>query len=214
MKRQARKAYVKKAQNQTFQRRSQQNDAVDTASDSNRLVWVAAVFLSLGLLGGYFVVHHFVTEGVGSEKTQVERSAEQAEKPVEPQPVIESVVEDKAIEPIQAPPATQSKSVSYTFYDGLSQTEVVVDEVPLSVTLPVPYYIQAGTFGRREVALKEQARLKKLGEEVDLTVLKQTKTYYRLRVGPFTDRLEMNKKRNALRRLGVDTLLIRTRPKS
>jgi Cell division protein len=86
----------------------------------------------------------------------------------------------------------------------------VVDAVPLSVALEDAYYIHAGTFGSEAVARKEQQRLANLGEAVELSVLQSgERTYYRLRVGPFHDRLAMNKRRNALRRLGVDTLLVK-----
>lgn len=98
----------------------------------------------------------------------------------------------------------------FSFYEGLAKTEVVVDAVPLSIQLERAYFIQAGTFGSEAVAYKEKARLARMGQELEVSVYQGTKRiYYRLRVGPYTDRLELNKKRNELRRLGVDTLLVK-----
>jgi cell division protein FtsN len=98
----------------------------------------------------------------------------------------------------------------------LAKTEVVVDAEPLPVKLPQPYYIQAGSFGKKEVALKEQARLKRFGFDTQLSAQQgQKRIYYRLRLGPFSDRLQMNKVRNQLRNVGVDTLLIKApKPKT
>jgi cell division protein FtsN len=98
----------------------------------------------------------------------------------------------------------------FSFYQDLSQTQVVVDAVPISVKLSDPYYIQGGTFDTVEKARNEQKRLAQHGLNLVIAKFESPRgIYYRLRMGPYTDRLEMNKKRNELRRLGVDTLLIK-----
>ncbi|WP_127470020.1 SPOR domain-containing protein [Thiomicrorhabdus aquaedulcis] len=98
----------------------------------------------------------------------------------------------------------------YSFYQGLGQTEVMVDAVPISVKLGDPYYIQGGTFDTLEKARNEQKRLAQHSLNLVVAKFESSKgVYYRLRMGPYSDRLEMNKKRNELRRLGVDTLLIK-----
>jgi hypothetical protein len=115
------------------------------------------------------------------------------------------------VNPLEQPKRT-IKTIDYSFYNGLAETEVVVDIDPISIKLDSLYFIQAGTFGKEKQALIEQKRLKKFGQELAISTFKTSlKTYYRLRVGPFDDRLEMNKKRNELRRLGLDTLLIKSK---
>jgi cell division protein FtsN len=199
--------------------------------------WALAVGLSAALMGAYWVVTHFAERGVKSEKVEASEAVAEAE-PLndvsvtddtapsdETAPVTtQSGADDdthgssepapKLVEALPNPHAheasAEKKEVAFTFYQGLAEAEVVVDAIPLSVKLDVPHYIQAGSFGAKRYALAEQKRLKAHGQS--LTVSKLTTehgTYYRLRMGPFDDRLALNKQRNALRRLGVDTLIIR-----
>ncbi|KUJ74375.1 hypothetical protein AVO42_02900 [Thiomicrospira sp. XS5] len=214
---------------QTYQRKSQMAEPeTEAPQTSSRWVWGLALLLSVALFGGFFVVQHFAHHGVKSE-SQVAEVVETVTESVSPeQPAEETNVsaEETAEEAADAPLVVESLPVGnaqaemetplqYTFYDGLAKTEVVVDVEPISVKLNAPYYIQAGTFGTRDVAQKEQARLKSHGQDLTIsTVTWKGRVYYRLRVGPYDDRLEMNKKRNELRSLGVDTLLIKSRPKS
>lgn len=220
-----------------FQRKSQQLAEPEAEKEaSSKLVWIVATFLSVGLLGGYIVVKHFATQGVGSrieEQAKLANNVSQAAKPLTDtvqnifQPLPEKPVK-KVIEAINLASdetkddgtskgsnnglenrGPQAQEMEYSFYQGLSETEVIVEAEPISVALANPHYILAGTFGSNAVAENEQRRLKKMGQEVELTVVKQQKTYYRLRVGPFYDRLKMNKKRNELRRLGVDTMVMK-----
>ena len=203
-----------------YQRKSQQVAEEVSSGSSVRLVWVAAAFLALGLVLGYFVVYHFATEGVGTRKeAQTKASVEAINTPDASQ------TQELAVKPEETAPqqplnvvamtpanavAKTAQPLEYSFYHGLSETEVLVDAEPIPVTLPVPYYIQAGTFGSAEQARKEQARLARMGQEVEVSVYQGKRLYYRLRVGPFDDRLELNKKRNELNRLGVDTLLVKS----
>jgi cell division septation protein DedD len=205
---------------QQFQRKSQAKPVgVQGGKASISMVWAGGFLVSAALLIGFFVTQHFVTVGAKSDQ-QNENSIFKAAKEVK-QPAVESVEIVK--EKIQSKPVVveavdikkheaykEDNKPQYSFYEGLGKMEVVVDAEPLSVALEQPYYVLAGTFGSEKVARGEKARLAKLGQEVELSVLhRKTKTYYRLRIGPFTDRLVMNKRRNELRRLGVDTLLMK-----
>lgn len=214
---------------QTYQRKSQMAEPeTEAPQSSSRWVWGLALLLSLALFGGFFVVQHFAHYGVKSTPL----AAETAESVMETVLVEDAAntamdVADNTSEEVPKKPLVveslpmakaqteAEKPLQYTFYDGLAKTEVVVDVEPISVKLNAPYFIQAGTFGSRDVAEKEQARLKSHGQELTIsTVTWKGRVYYRLRVGPYDDRLEMNKKRNELRSLGVDTLLIKSRPKN
>jgi len=215
-----------------FKRKSQQQEVVETEG-SPSLIWLAVVFVSLALLGSFFAVKHFATQGVGSRLEALEILEEQPvdiaatdtitkAKIVEIHPPESEVSKDSKIDlkvveqaevPLNEANLAEKKqsldSIQFTFYEGLSETEVVVYAEPIPVVLPEPYYILAGTFGRYELARQEQDRLKSRGLLVEISVLKLQRTYYRLRSGPFTNRIKMNKKRNELRRLGIDTLLIK-----
>lgn len=206
---------------QQFQRKSQSSSQSATNGKSSvPMIWAGGFLVSAVLLIGFFVTQHFVSQGAKSDQsaeTSIFKAAKEIkEKTVEkvqavsekmqPKPVVVEAVNLQMDEEL----AEEAHKPSYSFYEGLGQMEVIVDAVPLSVALKQPYYIQAGTFGSEKVAKQEQARLARLGETLQLSVLTTKKrTYYRLRVGPFVDRLVLNKKRNELRRLGVDTLLLK-----
>lgn len=209
-----------------FQRKSQltQEEAEPISSGSSKWIWFVALGLSIALLLGFITVQHFAQNGVKSSDKVLQSSVAVTQTPnFSPQTSAAKVAQEKAAPERKQPlvveslPATpeqtqEEKPVHYTFYEGLAETEVIVDAIPISVALSSPYYIQAGTFGTKEVALREKSRLKSHGQDLTISVLKQDdRVYYRLRVGPFKDRLAMNKKRNELRALGVDTLLIKAK---
>jgi len=218
----------------SFQRQSQSANRKGRAQASGRtvaLVWAAGFFISGVFLVGFFVTQHFVSKGVKSEevseqsifkttaalKDEVAETIEAVSVKLQPEvpkpPVVEpasSVMLTPEV-PIEISKGTEaSVKQNYSFYEGLGQTEVVVDVEPISVQLKHPYYVQAGTFGSERVALQEQRRLARLGQTLEVSALhKKTRVYYRLRIGPFQDRLILNKRRNELRRLGLDTILIK-----
>jgi len=104
------------------------------------------------------------------------------------------------------------KTIDYSFYNGLAKTEVVVDIDPFPIQLKDNYFIQVATFTKKKRALIEQQRLLEMGEKLEISELTTSKgTYYRLRAGPFSDRLSLNKKRNEFRALNLDALLIRSK---
>jgi len=208
---------------QPFQRKSQTSpQSTKGGRVSVSMVWAGGFLVSAVLLVGFFVTQHFVSQANESDKPvensifkaakeikeQTVESVEEVSERLQPKPVI---VEAVNVEP-EADEENVEEMPQYSFYEGLAQTEVVVDVVPLSVALKHPYYIQAGSFGSERIAKLEQKRLAKLGQQLELSRLQGTKrVYYRLRIGPFHDRLELNKKRNELRRVGVDTLLLKAK---
>lgn len=204
---------------QPFQRKSQQaSEPIPAGNSSVRLVWVAAIFLAAGLVLGYFVVHHFATEGVGTRSEADKALLLPLTETITTQAVVETKAvkasSDRTLNVVSVVSANVAAKVQqplvYSFYHGLSETEVLVDAEPISIALESPYYIQAGTFGNPEQAEKERQRLRRLGQETDVTLYEGKRLYYRLRVGPFTDRLALNKRRNELMHLGVDTLLVKS----
>jgi len=207
---------------QTFQRKSQSAPKKPQNSTSPvAKIWAAGFLVSIVLLAGFFVTQHFASQGVKSDspadKTIFTTATEIKEKAVESVNKVSQKLQTKpvVVEAVKVPETSQDQAQSekepkYSFYEGLGQMEVVVDAEPIPVVLEQPYYIQAGTFGSEAIAKQEQRRLAKLGQKVEISVLTtKVRTYYRLRVGPYTDRLIMNKRRNELRQLGVDTLLLK-----
>ncbi|HIE39809.1 MAG TPA: SPOR domain-containing protein [Thiomicrorhabdus sp.] len=208
----------------SFQRKSQQEERV-IESRSPLLVWGGALLISVIFIAVFFVVKHFVFQEKKPSES-VENVADQLTGNIEKTPISEAkmasvipaensseALSDQRSEPVpsnEKEVREKEMGIDYSFYQGLSQTEVIVEAELISVALEQPYYIQAGSFGSKSVAMQEVNRLKKHGQQLEISALKKgDRTYYRLRVGPFSDRLLMNKKRNELRKLGVDTLLIK-----
>ncbi|MCF6345241.1 MAG: SPOR domain-containing protein [Thiomicrorhabdus sp.] len=218
------------AHRRSFQRKSQQEGARSTEKRSSFLIWGVALLLSVAFVAIFFVVKHFVFQGgkLSELETQTIFKAvevhekELAVEDVEPESKERSTPTEPLVSEVVLPTEKEGKNEKerapdnvdsnfYSFYQGLGQTKVVVEAELISVALEQPYYIQAGSFGSKSVAMEEVNRLKKHGQKLEVSALtKGDRTYYRLRMGPFTDRLLMNKRRNELRKLGVDTLLIKS----
>jgi len=203
------------SQQKGFQRRSQQASKRAPKVAVGK-IWLIGAFVSVNFLGGFLVVKHFMSN---SEVTEVVAPSEiytEITQPIKPESTVITVealpVQLNPDQDLMAKELQASNGTKYSFYQGLKATEVVVDAVPISVALDSAYYILAGTFGSEQVALKEKKRLAGLGQAVTVAAITSKKrTYHRLSVGPFNDRLLMNAKRNELRRLGVDTLLIKAK---
>ena len=202
-----------------YQRRSQAQSqpVVNDSKGGIKNLLSLVVLLTVVLFLGFWVAQHFSTEGVKSTAETVTSQpltsdfAETIVVPSEKEPELAAQVAPIVVESLPMPDRAETESVQYTFYQGLAETEVIVDAEPISVKLDHPYYILAGTFSSESVARQEVERLQSKQQEVELYVYKSDiNIYYRLRVGPFEDRLALNKKRNVLRSLGVDTQLIRS----
>lgn len=190
---------------------------------SAQTLWLAGLVLSLVLVTAFFVVKHFASQGVKASEarsTQVYQS-----KTSDTQSNHDSIETDKQVieleKRIEKPDTTpepedlnqSAAKTQYTFYEDLPNTEVVVDVEPLPIELPEPMWIQAGSFTKLEQAEREQKRLSNEQRQVDIAPIDtQRGRYYRIMLGPFTDRLVMNQQRNELRRLGADTRIVRIQP--
>lgn len=185
----------------TFKRQSQQTPEKVDKKEGFSFSLVLRLLLILLLLSSIVIFFTFNNFFQGNEAD--------VQKPLLELKKIKKLDSKLVVNPLEQPKRA-IKTIDYSFYNGLAETEVIVDIEPISIKLDSLYFIQAGTFSKEKHALIEQKRLKKFGQELDVSVFKTSrKIYYRLRVGPFDNRLEMNKKRNELRRLGVDTLLIK-----
>lgn len=72
-----------------------------------------------------------------------------------------------------------------------------------------PHYLQAGAFSKAQDADNLKANLAMMGLEASVQqVMVQDKTFYRLRLGPYTRIEEANKVRSELAKAGIDTTLV------
>lgn len=133
-------------------------------------------------------------------------------KPVEVVPVVTSVA--KTVTPDETP-AVQPKK--YEFYELLPKSEVNAELVeaykstPRDAKLDKSYLLQAGSFRNEADAEKMRAKLILSG----LSNVKTDKsdgsngTWYRVRLGPFDNRLAMNQAQNKLAKLKISAIEIR-----
>lgn len=208
-------------QRQAFKRKSQVEEVVEEPIKIAFLPLI--ILLSAVLILAFFIVNHFQTKGIKNAENEVNIVGNLIDPPVELTTPVEEATSSHAMAVDQSEhnPRTQfdslasglpEQAVKFSFYKELKNAEVMVDAEPIPVKLSQPYYILAGTFRQESRALKEQVRLKKKGLLLKISKITSNNIdYYRLRMGPFNDRLKMNKKRNELRSLGVDTLLVRAK---
>lgn len=215
-----RKAYQRKSQLKS-ESSTQSGDSGLGPLSATQLLWLAGLLLTVLLVAAFFIVQHFASEGVkGSEKrASTVYKTEFSEL---------TLVNPSVERPVERPKETTSKNTSdgaptsdtpievethYTFYTDLPNTQVVVDVEPLPIELPEPMWIQAGSFRELSQAQREQRRLSNNDRQVDIAPINtQNGRYYRIMLGPYTDRLIMNQQRNQLRRLGADTRVVRIKP--
>ncbi len=147
----------------------------------------------------------FVLVWQNDRETRVERAATELPKP----------------EPRAAPAASESEEASnnYSFYDRLSNFEVVVPEkesevsrdrndAPAPVERPGVYVLQAGSYRKQEDADRVRALLKKQGSEANVQrVAVDEDVWHRVRIGPITDLTELNRLRARLRAAEFDKVL-------
>jgi len=75
-----------------------------------------------------------------------------------------------------------------------------------------PLFLQAGSFSTAQDADNQKAKLAFMGvEAVVQQVMVQDKTYYRVRVGPYTKIDELNKTRAELAKAGIDAQLAKNK---
>ena len=121
----------------------------------------------------------------------------------------------------------------FQFYDILpGKADAVPDKAPKPETKPAetkkdekkddkkeeikesktPHFLQAGSFSTAQDADNQKAKLAFMGiEAVVQQVMIQDKTFYRVRVGPFTRIDELNKTRAELAKNGIDAQLAKNK---
>lgn len=79
--------------------------------------------------------------------------------------------------------------------------------------LKSPAYLQAGSFATAQDADNQKAKLALMGVEASVQqVMVQDKTFYRVRLGPYSRMEELNKVRIELAKSGIDASLVKKEP--
>ncbi len=109
----------------------------------------------------------------------------------------------------------------FDFYNLLPEMEVVVPEQEIRgtptregvkrVEQPGTYLLQAGSFPSHQRADRLRAKLAMLGLETRIQTVSVdgSKTWHRVRVGPYKNLAELNEARTLLKQNGIDAILIR-----
>jgi cell division protein FtsN len=110
---------------------------------------------------------------------------------------------------------------NYDFYDMLPNFEVVVpekdrevsrerDNAPAKIERPGVYVLQAGSYRKQDEADRIRAQLKLQGIDANVQrVAVDEDVWHRVRIGPITDLVELNRLRTRLRAADLDALVIR-----
>ena len=129
-----------------------------------------------------------------------------------------ALVEEKSIE------ASKPKKPRYDFFTVLPEMEVVVPDQELSrKAKPAPdtasantqdsYILQVGSFRNNADAEQMKARLALLGSVANIqTVTVNSKTWHRVRIGPFKGARKADEMRRMLSDNQIDTLVMKTNP--
>ena len=167
----------------------------------------------IGVLGGLSIaiVAYLLTRPV--ETTAPQETTRSLEKPAQRDT---RDVRKTRKEPIPPPPKPR-----FDFYNLLPEMEVVVPEQEIRgtptregvkrVEQPGTYLLQAGSFPSHERADRLRAKLALLGMETRIQTVSvdNSKTWHRVRVGPYKNLAELNEARARLKKNGIDAILIR-----
>ena len=229
------------AQKAGYQRKSQQPAAINESKATGRplsskgFVWLV-IGLSLALAASFYITNHFKQHGPKSQWSQADLTEQelmvesastpivQPQTPAQPQAQPEPATAQVVAVPV-APPVPDEAEASATvieppkpsfrFYDDLPRLTTVTDVQPLPVQLPEPMWIQAGSFRHLEQAQREQRRLSTDERVMQIAPIETPNgKFYRIVIGPYTDRLKLNQHRNELRRFGADTRVVKIAPQS
>lgn len=193
------------------------------------------VWLACGLvIGGFFMFLFSLEPG----RDEVQRTKpEQAKKAVQPQsqpepnkpkydfytllPESEVIVPPDALPPAEAPKPPEQKPVTpeeAAKIDAARAEAALMGETPppppvvAQAPLTTQYFLQAGSFRKREDADKVRAQILLLGQNVQVESGKvREETWHRVLVGPFASREQLGGAQKQLAGSGFSNLLLQQR---
>lgn len=115
----------------------------------------------------------------------------------------------------------EEKATSFDFYSLLPAMKVIIPDREVAVTdaeIPkhtttstIPYILQAGSFKDPQQADRLKAGLALIGIEssIESVSIKESGTWHRVRIGPYTNMNEIEKIRSRMRANHIDPILLR-----
>lgn len=182
----------------------------ESTSRIPKIVWLFTPLIALGFVGFLFFLS---TVPSGDELEAVKGDAKK---------VLQTGV-NKAKDEVRKEVEKQVSKPAYDFYKLLEDSEVPVPKAeeshykstPKSEAAKYQYSLQAASFksGEQADSLKVQLIMENLSADIEKVDVKGT-DYYRVMVGPFTDRSKMNKAQDILASRKINALVIKKPMKS
>lgn len=114
----------------------------------------------------------------------------------------------KAIEPVKE---IQEEAPRFEFYELLkeNEVEVTIEPTPASERKRYQYLVQAGSFRNKDDAerMRSELILNNLTNTTTDSIHTQNGTWYRVNVGPFTNRSKLEKARDTLASMNIQGLV-------
>lgn len=196
------------------------------------------VVLVIGILVGVFVMSFFKLEP-GDDSIKRSTASQSQTAPAKPQtkpaqqtqqaasankpkyefytllPETEVMVLPEAL-PEKAPPPPSAKEVEAKRKAEAARAQAILDGKQPPPAPPrkevTQFYLQAGSFPEREKAEGVRAKLLLTGQSVHIEAGQVAgRTWYRVLVGPFTSREELNRAQNQLSQNGFSNLMLQQR---
>ena len=168
--------------------------------------------LSVGLiLTTLILVSGFVTFLVYLAKVKPQTTSE---------PAVATQKEPSSKKKITPPASIQQPKDLYDFYTLLPESEVIAPKVDAYQSKPknknsenYAYMLQAGSFRNTSDAERLRAKLILHGLTVKSNRIEaKSGTWYRVLVGPFTSRSDLNRAQDILARANTESMLIKVKP--
>lgn len=158
--------------------------------------WIASLAAVGAFIGFIFYLHSLPPAPAPEQPARVSQPAPAVARPATP-----------------APQAQPEKKPHFRFYEMLPESEVVPPDVqeyaPSPQTRDFQYLVQSGSFRKREDAERQRAQIafQGLRAHIQRVDLDSGTTWYRVNVGPFDSRSQMNSAVDKLVSLNIQPLV-------
>lgn len=187
-------------------------------------VWIFAIVMVSGFVGLLYYLELYEKGRIGTDHEANLKKIITQQLP----PVISHTPESKppATEKVKASQAEKDKqdekTTSFDFYSLLPAMKVIIpgrEEAVPDTEIPkhdnsnntIPFVLQAGSFKDPQQADRLKAGLALMGIEssIESVTIKDSGTWHRVRIGPFTNMKAMEKIRAQMRANKIDPILLR-----
>lgn len=164
------------------------------------------LWLLAGLLVGLFVAFLVYLQQQGGIGAPIKRVSA-------PSPSV--TTDTRAVtKPKATKPPSKEDEINFDFYNILPEQEVVIPDSAKARSLPpekADYFLQVGSFKSDEDARTRMAELFLLNftPTIQKTLVGGSRTWHRVRIGPYTDRRKLDQARRRLQENGIDFIVIK-----